>query len=51
MQLTSAMWPYKTKAELSRYICLVQKLDSYTISLAMVAALQGTTIQAMLLQH
>jgi hypothetical protein len=54
MQLTAAIQPYKAKTDLFGYIWFfffVQQLDPHTVSLAMVAALQGTTVQAMLSKH
>ena len=51
MQLPAAIHPYKAKTDYLDIFVFVQKLDPHTISLAMVAALQGTTVQAMLSQH
>ena len=52
MQLPAAIWPYKAKTDLSGYIHLCAEIGpSYNQSLPMAAALQGTTVQAMLSQH
>ena len=51
-QLSAVIQPYKPKADLSGYVYLCGEIGpSYNQSLAMVAALQGTTVQTMLSQH
>ena len=51
MQLAVAIWPYKAKTDLSGYTPLCAEIGpSYNQGLAMAAALQGTTVQAMLSQ-
>ena len=52
MQLTAAIWPYKAKTDLSGYIHLCAEIGpSYNQSLAMVATLQGTTVQQIMLSQ
>ena len=52
MQLPVDIRPYKAKTDLSGYIHLCAEIGpSYNQGLAMAAALQGTTVQAMLSQH
>ena len=47
----NAVWPYKAKTDLSGYIRLCAEIGpSYNQGLAMAAALQGTTVQAMFSQ-
>ena len=51
-QLSAVIQPYKPKADLSGYVYLCGEIGpSYNQSLAMVAALQGTTVQTMLSQR
>jgi hypothetical protein len=48
----AAIQPYKAKTDLSGYIRLCAETEpSYNQGLAMAAALQGTTVQAMLSQR
>ena len=52
IQLNVGIWSYKAKADLPGYIHLCTEIvPSYNQGLAMAAALQGTTVQAMLSQH
>jgi hypothetical protein len=52
IQLTVAIQPYKAKPDLSGYISFCAEIGpSYTQGLAMAAAFEGTTVQAMLSQN
>lgn len=47
----AAIWPHKGQADLSGYICLCAEIGpSYNQGLAMATALQGITVQAILVQ-
>lgn len=47
MQLPAAIRSQKAKTDLCGYICLCAEIGLHTISLALVAALKGITVQAM----